>query len=58
MKKLDINQIQIYKETSQELTGSNRRCFQAKNNKSVFGRQAVEGGKSIWMVSSSGRVRS
>ncbi len=37
MKKLDTNQIQMYKETSEKLTGSNRRSFQAKITKAYLG---------------------
>ena len=37
MKQLDATQIQIYKETSQKLTGSNRRGFQAKITKAYLG---------------------
>jgi len=37
MKELDATQIQIYKETSQKLTGSDRRGFQAKITKAYLG---------------------
>ena len=37
MKKLNLNQIQLYKETSNKLTGSNRRNFQAKITKAYLG---------------------
>ena len=37
MKQLDVDQIQMYKETAQELSGSNRRCFQAKITKTYLG---------------------
>ena len=37
MKQLDVDQIQMYKETAQELSGSNRRRFQAKITKTYLG---------------------